>query len=355
MSTKPILRNSPLMLRTLLALYLVGWLAGCSTDKAVVQDRFPKEHLPDHITVLHEGGERVDWSLDGDAIAFVTEEGGDLLEKNLVSGEVRDLSAHYDLDAYSNYYRVMYMADGNLILMGGPERYDAYMQILDPDLDREPYQMGVKVIEGPAVSRVTLPVKIAYCPEGQDMIRLATLRYEGDGKPVLEDDRIVIDGHNLPAEEGVAYSGMIEPQNWRPPDEKELIFSRYSYSEADGFLSETWGWHSETGELVNYSNMPDRYAEPEGIFPDGQRTLIESDLDDGRGVSHLDLYSLKLDGSGETVRLTHFAEIGTWKANNGVVSPDGRYVAFQESQGGFGQGWGRIYLLDLEAAGIEQP
>ena len=101
--------------------------------------------------------------------------------------------------------------------------------------------------------------------------------------------------------------------------------------------------------------MPDRYAEPEGIFPDGERTLIESDLDDGRGVSHLDLYILKLDGSGETVRLTHFADIGPWKANNGVVSPDGRYVAFQESQGGFGQGWGRIYLLDLEAAGIEQP
>ena len=38
----------------------------------------------------------------------------------------------------------------------------------------------------------------------------------------------MIDGHDLPAEEGVAYSGMIEPQNWRPPDEKELIFSRYS-------------------------------------------------------------------------------------------------------------------------------
>jgi len=212
------------------------------------------------------------------------------------------------------------------------------MQILDPDLDREPYQMGVKVIEGPAVSRVTLPVKIAYCPEGQDKIRLATLRYGEDGTPVLEDDRLVIDGHDLPAEEGVAYSGMIEPQNWRPPDEKELIFSRYSYSEAAGFLSETWGWHSETGELVNYSNMPDQYAEPEGIFPDGEHTLIESDLDDGRGVSHLDLYSLKLDGSGETVRLTHFADIGAWKANNGVVSPDGRHVAFQESQGGSAKG-----------------
>ena len=168
MSTKTILCNLLLMFRSSLALYLVACLAGCSTDKVVVQDRLLKEHLPDHITVLHEGGERVDWSLDGDAIAFVTKEGGDLLEKNLVSGEVRDLSAHYDLGAFSNYYRIMYMADGNLILTGGPERYDAYMQILDPDLDREPYQMGVKVIEGPAVSRVTLPVKIAYCPEGQE-------------------------------------------------------------------------------------------------------------------------------------------------------------------------------------------
>jgi len=109
MSTKPILRNSRLMLRALLALSLVGWLAGCSTDEEAVQNRFPEEHLPDYITVLHEGSERVDWSLDGDAIAFVTEEGGDLQEKNLVSGEVRDLSAHYDLGPFSNYYRVMYM------------------------------------------------------------------------------------------------------------------------------------------------------------------------------------------------------------------------------------------------------
>jgi hypothetical protein len=226
------------------------------------------------------------------------------------------------------------------------------MQVLPESLGTEPFQLGVKVIEGPAVSRLTFPIKIAYCPEGQDKIRVATLRYEADGTPVLEGDSLVIDGHDLPAD-GVNYIGMIEPQNWRPPDEKELIFSRYA--EMGGFSAETWGWHSETGELVNYSHMPNHYAEPEGIFPDGEYTLIESDLDDGRGVSHLDLYRLKLDGSGEVLRLTHFADVGAWKANNGVISPDGRYMAFQESQGGFGQGWGRIYLFDLEAAGITGP
>ena len=50
-------------------------------------------------------------------------------------------------------------------------------------------------------------------------------------------------------------------------------------------------------------------------------------------------------------RTGYLGEIAGWFD----VSPDGRYVAFQESQGGFGQGWGRIYLLDLEAAGMEQP
>ncbi|MFT5141540.1 MAG: Tol biopolymer transport system component [Rhodothermales bacterium] len=61
-------------------------------------------------------------------------------------------------------------------------------------------------------------------------------------------------------------------------------------------------------------------------------------MDDGRGVSHLDLYRLKLDGSSAALRLTSFADVGAWKANNGVMSPDGRYMAFQESQAGF-QGW----------------
>jgi len=37
---------------------------------------------------------------------------------------------------------------------------------------------------------------------------------------------------------------------------------------------------------------------------------------------------------------------------SGSYSPDGHYMVFQESQGGFGQGWGRIYLFDFVAAGI---
>ncbi|MDX1740998.1 MAG: hypothetical protein R3178_06880 [Rhodothermales bacterium] len=323
-----------------------------SIGATAARAQFPEEHLPEYVRIVHEGGERVDWSLDGSTIAFVTKEGGSLREKNIETGEIRKLSAHYDLGEHSRYYRVMYMADGNLLATGGPERYDAYMQVLVPGSEREPYQLRVKVIEGPAVSRLTLPVRIAYCPEGQDKIRVATLRYDENGTPFLENDRLVIDGHDLP-DDGVNYIGMVEPQNWRPPDEKELIFSRYA--EMGGFSAETWGWHSETGELINYSRMPDHYAEPEGIFPDGDHTLIESDRDDGRGVEHLDLYRLKLDGSGEALRLTNFADVGAWKANNGVISPDGRYMAFQESQGGFGQGWGRIYLLDLEAAGIAQP
>jgi Tol biopolymer transport system component len=121
-----------------------------------------------------------------------------------------------------------------------------------------------------------------------------------------------------------------------------------------GFSSETWGWNSESGALVNYSKMPNNYAEPEGIFPDGKYTLIESDIDDGRGVKHLDLYRLKLDGSGDYLRLTSFANVGNWKANNGVISPGGRYMVFQESQGGFGQGWGRIYLFDFVKAGLTE-
>ena len=141
------------------------------------------------------------------------------------------MSAHYDLGEHSKYYRVFYMDDGNFLVTGGPERYGAFMQILDKSATKPPTRMDVQVIEGPAVSRLTFPIKFAYCPEGQDKIRIASLTYDEAGNPILKNDHLVLDGHKVPAEEGVNYIGMIESQNWRPPEEKELIFSRYAQQE----------------------------------------------------------------------------------------------------------------------------
>ena len=68
----------------------------------------------------------------------------------------------------------------------------------------------------------------------------------------------------------------------------------------------------KTGEVVNFSKAPGTYNEVEGIFPDGQYTCVEGDrqvaeLGGRRGSSNIDIWKLKLDGTGKDfVRLTHF-------------------------------------------------
>jgi hypothetical protein len=78
---------------------------------------------------------------------------------------------------------------------------------------------------------------------------------------------------------------------------------------------------------VNFSKAPGTYNEPEGIFPDGQYTLVEADrqcaeLGGKRGGSNIDIWKLKLDGTGKDfVRLTHFNDFENGKASNPVCRP----------------------------------
>jgi Tol biopolymer transport system component len=147
-----------------------------------------------------------------------------------------------------------------------------------------------------------------------------------------------MDKENLPFKCG------IETQNFRPPDEKELIFSAYGYQG-----SEVAGLDIETGRVVNYSNAPSQYDEPEGIFPDGRYTTVECDRHNPKGTHYIDIYKLALDGSGKSERLTRFNDYPGYKASNPVISDDGRYMAFQYAKKGDWAGVGRgILIFDLE-------
>ena len=90
-----------------------------------------------------------------------------------------------------------------------------------------------------------------------------------------------------------------------------------------------------TGAVANMSKAPGTYNECEGIFPDGQYTAVEADrqcdrLGGRRGGSNIDIWKLKLDGSGKDfTRLTYFNDYDGGKASNPVVSTDGRFMAFQ--------------------------
>jgi hypothetical protein len=166
---------------------------------------------------------------------------------------------------------------------------------------------------------------------------IGEIDYSG-GKPRIVNQRVVLN-NELDMVKGM----VLEPQNFRPGKEEELTVQAYPNCEV-------YGLNIENGELINYSNAPDDYDEPEGIFPDGNYTLVESSRhNDQNSGRHIDLWKLKLDVNDPSwERLTFFNEDGIYKASNPVVSDDGRYIAFQvagsHEVAGIGHG---IYILDL--------
>jgi Tol biopolymer transport system component len=113
--------------------------------------------------------------------------------------------------------------------------------------------------------------------------------------------------------------------------------------------SEVMGLNLETGKITNYSNAPDQYDEPEGIFPDGKFTTVECDRHIHKGTQYNDIYKLTLDGSGKMERLTNFADYKGYKSTNPVISDDGRYMAFQYARNGDKAGVGRgLLIMDLK-------
>jgi Tol biopolymer transport system component len=138
----------------------------------------------------------------------------------------------------------------------------------------------------------------------------------------------------------------VETQNFRPPDEKELTFAVYDYQG-----TEVMGIDLQTGRISNYSQAPDTYDEPEGIFPDGRYTLVESDRHNPKGSQYKDIWRLQLDGSFNMERLTYFNDYPGWMATDPAVTDDGRFMAFQIARQGDLGGSGRgLLVYDFEAA-----
>jgi hypothetical protein len=168
---------------------------------------------------------------------------------------------------------------------------------------------------------------------------VADLDYSS-GEPRLVNARVVLDNQRE------AIKGQVlEPQNFRPGREHELTVQAYPNCEVHVL-------HCETGELVNFSNDSRSYDEPEGIFPDGNYTLVESSRHNrSNSGGNIDLWKLKLEvGNPAWERITWFNHTGKFKASNPVVSDDGQFIAFQVAGVGEVAGIGHgIYVLDLKA------
>jgi Tol biopolymer transport system component len=180
-------------------------------------------------------------------------------------------------------------------------------------------------------------------PAGSSRIYEADIRYDASGRPMLAEQRLVVESRDLP------FHCTLEPQNFRPPEETELTFSAYGHQGTD-----VCGIELTTRRVTNYSNAPGQYDEPEGIYPDGQFTLVECDRNNRVGWAQAEIWKLALDGSGRLERLTHFTDYPGYRASNPVVSDDGRFIAFQLARSTDAAGVGHgILVYDIQKAQAE--
>jgi hypothetical protein len=325
-------------------------LAACgSDDERGVRSGSPADALPAHVSQILPAGLRPDWSADSKRLLFLDDLVGDVFEVELASGAVRALTAHF---AHDGFTRARYLANGDVLLCGprAPAaqereqgRWHTELWYLRADGSAPAQPLDAPCFEGPAVSRRSL--RIAWTrsdyPDrvvlGRSEVWTGEIALEG-GAPRLVNRRQVLDRSAL------HYLAFFETQDFRPPDERELIVTAYAWRGG-----EVMGLDLETGLLRNYSKSWG-YDEAEGVFPDGRFAAVEREPDTFTLVprGHLDIWRTALDGSGASERLTWFSEFAGYGANNPVVSPDGRWLAFglRAADGPHGNGQG-IFRLDL--------
>jgi len=312
----------------------------------------PADHLPPHIQRLTWMGERPDWRADGERFVFVSKVFGEVYEYEMATGRIYSLSDHF---RHHGFTRAQYLSNGDLLLVGPSETFDrtdredrkrarhdiGQMYVLPQPFDGAPVPMGVEVDEGPAVPRKGL--SIAWTHGQQDRISVGEIVYE-DGNPKLKGVREVLSVGDFDSNPKI-----IETQNFVPPQNRKITVSGYRLDGTNN--TDTYLFDIETGGLENITNSPDSYDEPEGIFPDGKHTLVEHGSSAESAWPLIDLFKLALDGSGKLERLTCFTEWAGWKASQGIVSEDGRYMLFQIGKSGdeAGRGYG-IFLYDFEKA-----
>ena len=291
------------------------------------------DNLPANMEVLTHFGERADISPDNQRVAFMAKSFGDAMTIDLKTREIRCLTCNVPGAAF---LRVMHLVTGDYILIG-PARFedihtsrsrDNELWFLGKERGAKPVRLGQKMSEGAAISKKSLKIAFSQlhdqAPElAPEASRLMVADVDLSATPPkLVNQKTVYESKDR--------SCVLEAQDFYDNDSK-MIFTCYEPQS----LASVMGIDLRTGAVTNFSKAPGTYNEPEGIFPDGQYTCVEGDrqveqLGGRRGGSNIDIWKLKLDGTGKDfVRLTHFNDYENGKASNPVVSTDGRFMAFQ--------------------------
>lgn len=327
-----------------------------------VKNGSPADDLPPYIKLVSGFGERPEWSHDGKFILFLDKPMGEVFELEIATGIIRPKTRHFN---HFGFTRANYLANGDILLAGPKELFDptneeeryrarnmTWLYVMDKDGEKPPVPLNTIAAEGQAVSRnkmrIAWTIRDRQIPEyGKNRAKLfmAEIIYQ-DGVPMLSNEREIFDSKQLPFTLG---DSSLETQNLVPPEDVKVTFTAYTINEGNN--TDVYLLDTETGEYETITNSPCCYDEPEGIFPDGLHTLVEHGNSEKKAWPLLDLYKLKLDGSGEMQRLTHFTNYKGYKANQGVISDDGKYMSFQIGKDNTepGEGFGFL-IMDLEEA-----
>lgn len=312
------------------------------------------KELPPYFSILTTWGVRPEWDEKSENIYFLNKLVGDVFKINIAAKEVSQVTSGF---YHGGIHRVLCLSNGDLLLAIGSNIFDATnpekdrhaglgLYILTKDNPSKPYPLNAYCDEGPAVSKNSL--KIAWTLQGQREIKMGEIQYV-DGVPQLKGVQTIISYND-----SSAYV-RLETQDFRPTKDEELIYTHYWGDEKDQYYnSQVFGFNLVTKKTTKYTDLPKSYNEAEGIFPDGAYMVIESDRHqpmDERNKYKLDIYKLKIDGSGEVERLADFSTryFNRIKSDNPVVNKDGTIIAHQFGfQKGAGDGRG-IFLFDLDA------
>jgi hypothetical protein len=293
----------------------------------------PLDELPSNVEILTHFGERADISPDNQRVAFMAKSFGDAFVIDLKTRVIRCLTCNVP---GAVFLRVMHLVTGDYILIG-PDHFedihtsrtrDNELWFLSRQPGSKPVRLNTRMSEGAAISKKSMKIAFSQLPAqdpglapGTSRLVVAEVDTSGETPRLMNRETVYESKDN---------GCTLEAQDFYDNDSK-MTFTCY---EPHG-LASVMTIDLKTGSVRNMSKAPGTYNECEGIFPDGQYTAVEGDrqcdrLGGKRGGSNIDIWKLKLDGSGKDfTRLTYFNDYEGGKASNPVVSTDGRFMAFQ--------------------------
>jgi len=296
----------------------------------------PLDHLPANIEMLTHFGERADISPDNSRIAFMVKSFGDAMVIDLKSREIGCLTCSVP---GAVFLRVMHLISGDYLLIGPDHFENAHIsRVRDNELwflskapGSKPVKLVQKLNEGAAISKRSMKISFSETSEqasdllaGASRLSVAEVELSG-GAAKIVNRKVVYESKDQ--------SCTLEAQDFYD-DDRKMTFTCY---EPEGRAS-AMGIDLTTGAVTNFSKTPGSYNEVEGVFPDGQHAAVEADrqceqLGGIRGSGNIDIWKLRLDGSGKDfTRLTFFNDYEGGKAWNPVLSTDGRFMAFQAAK-----------------------